>query len=113
MASEFPAAALFIFLLMLSLVVPQVIWSSRDRLQDHLRRLLAEMKVSGVELSCLSQSVPILDDDRSFVRFDEPVAPQFLHGPVHVHRGEASRIGEFRLSDRQRIAVSVGQSKRL
>ena len=68
------------------------------------------MKEGGVEPSCLSQTVPILDYNRSFVRFDETVAPQFLHGPVHMHRGEASRIGEFSLCDRQGIAVSVGQS---
>src|SRR5215213_5522282 len=75
-----------------------------------LCRLFAQVKVSGVELACLSEPVPVQHRDRAVPQGDQSITPEVLQGPVHMHGRETQRITEFSLGERERICITVRQA---
>src|SRR4051812_37740715 len=61
---------------------------THPRAPDHCRnlscaqassgRLLAQVEVSGIELTCLSKPVPVEHRERAVSQGDQPLAPEFL-----------------------------------
>src|SRR3954451_2070280 len=71
--------------------------------------LLAQVEVCGIELASLSEPVPVQHRDRAVSQGDQPITPEVLQGPVHMHGRETQRITEFRLGQRELIYITVRQ----
>src|SRR3954471_10577405 len=73
-------------------------------------RRFAQVQVCRVELACLSKPVPVQHRDRAVSQVDQPLTPEVLQGAVHMHGRETQHIPEFRLGQRERITITVGQA---
>src|SRR3954451_23365865 len=71
--------------------------------------LLAQVEVCGIELTCLCEPLPVQHRDRAVSQGDQPLAPEVLQGPVHMHGRETQRIPEFSLGERELISITVRQ----
>ena len=72
----------------------------------------ADVKIARIETARFFQRAPVRHAKVFSPRLDQPVAPQVLHHPVHVHAGKAEPVGQFHLGDRQVEAVVVGEAIR-
>src|ERR1044072_7468237 len=77
-------------------------------------QLTALMEIKIVEVAQCHQPFRITERDDELAELEHPVAPQRLHHPVDVNRGEPQGVGEIRLRHRQlELAVADRKSTRL
>src|SRR5215207_2001572 len=93
----------------LTLAVP-IMASTSPALKLRSGCFLPQVEVSGIELACLFEPVPVQHRDRAVSQGDQSVTPKLLQGPVHVHGRETQRITEFSLGDRELVSITARQT---